>query len=250
MTKWTWAAARARGTSHARSGTPCQDAFQCRLVNETLVAIVADGAGSAELGGQGAMLGVRSMMGSAADYVRTSPDLPSDDMLWTWIDTARDHIAAAAETRGAVPRAYASTLILVIASPSETLVLHIGDGAAAMRFAEGDDWQVPLWPSHGEYASTTFFLTDEPQPQVRIERLPEPASAIVVISDGLERLALDFAGQVPHRPFFDGIVGPLLQAEGSCGHAGLSKALRSYLDSDTINQRTDDDKTLVVAVRR
>ena len=249
MSDWTWAAARARGTSHETSGAPCQDAFRCRLINGTLVAIVCDGAGSAEFGGPGAALATRAMAAKATAYFANTTDLPDDATLWNWIDEARDLIATAAANRNAAPRAFASTLVCVLATPFRTLVLHIGDGVAALRGADANSWSVPLWPAHGEYASSTFFLTDDPEPKTRIERIDGPISAVVAMSDGLERLALDFANQTPHLPFFENIVRPVIQVERKGHAADLSAQLQTYLQSEAINARTDDDKTLVVAVR-
>lgn len=249
MSDWTWAAARARGTSHETSGAPCQDAYRCRLINGTFVAIVCDGAGSAEFGGSGAALASRTMAAKAAAFFTNNTDLPDDATLWSWIDEARDRIAAAAADRNSAPRAFASTLICVLATPLRTLVLHIGDGVAALRGADENSWSVLLWPAHGEYASSTFFLTDDPEPKVRIERVDEPISTVVAMSDGLERLALDFAKQTPHAPFFENIVKPVNLVERAGHAADLSAQLRTYLQSEAINARTDDDKTLVIAVR-
>ncbi len=250
MNTWTWAGASVRGTSHVKSGAPCQDAFKCNLVNDTLVAIVSDGAGSAEFGGQGALLVCRTIAQRAAAHFSDQTAMPDDDALLSWIDDARDLIATAAERRGAIPRAFASTLVCVLAGATDTLILHIGDGAAALRSPDPEDWSVPIWPAHGEYASTTFFVTDDPSPQVRIKRRDQPCNAAVLMSDGLERLALSFSNGEPHRPFFESMVKPLESSEQQGRDARLAGQLRAYLDSDAINDRTDDDKTLVVAVRK
>lgn len=195
------------------------------------------------------MLVSRTLAQRAAAHFSGKTAMPDDDALWSWIDDARDMIATAAERRGTVPRAFASTLICVLAGGAETLIMHIGDGAAALRAGDPEDWLVPIWPAHGEYASTTFFVTDDPSPQVRIERR-EPCSSAVLMSDGLERLALSFSNGEPHRPFFDSIVKPLVSSGLQGRDARLAGQLRAYLDSDAINERTDDDKTLVVAVRK
>ena len=56
--RWRYAAARRTGSSHERSGLPCQDAFHCQLWSNAetsaFVAVVSDGAGSATRGGVGA----------------------------------------------------------------------------------------------------------------------------------------------------------------------------------------------------
>jgi hypothetical protein len=218
-------------------------------MNGTLVAIVSDGAGTADFGGQGASLVCRTLAQRAAAHFAEQTTMPDDEALWSWIDDARDLIATAAERRGAIPRAFASTLVCVLAGATETLIMHVGDGAAALRAGEPEDWLVPIWPAHGEYASTTFFVTDDPSPQVRVERR-EPCNAAVLISDGLERLALSFSTGEPHRPFFGSMVKPLASSEQQGRDSKLAGQLRAYLDSDAINERTDDDKTIIVAVRK
>ena len=66
------------------------------------------------------------------------------------------------------------------------------------------------------------------------------------MTDGLQRLALDFSAKQPHAEFFH----PLFQAiKISAKSDDLSTALKAFLNSPIINERTDDDKTLVLAVR-
>ena len=105
------------------------------------------------------------------------------------------------------------------------------------------------WPAHGEYASTTFFVTDE-QPRISIQRRATPISALVAFTDGLERLALDFSATAPHAPFFEGVLAPICQSPVTGRDAKLSQQLARYLDSPAVNARTDDDKTLLIAALR
>src|SRR5919108_217744 len=58
---WRVVAASAPGTSHEKLGQPCQDAHHWATFPESvLVAAVADGAGSAELGHVGATIAART----------------------------------------------------------------------------------------------------------------------------------------------------------------------------------------------
>jgi hypothetical protein len=83
-----------------------------------------------------------------------------------------------------------------------------------------------------------------------LHRRSEGISALVAFTDGLERLALDFCATQAHAPFFQGIVGPVT-ASGTTGRDHkLCAALGRYLESDAVNARTDDDKTLLVATYR
>jgi hypothetical protein len=56
-----------------------------------------------------------------------------------------------------------------------------------------DSWSAVSWPEHGEYASTTLFMTDDAELRLRISRGQMRIEAAALFSDGLERLALDFS---------------------------------------------------------
>ncbi len=251
MEEWVIVSASRCGTSHIRRGESRQDAFsafRADLACEWLVAIASDGAGSAKKGGQGAALICRTLGAAAREHLRSGRGLPSDEDVWAWVDAARDRIFGAAERRQLTPRDFAATMVLVISNGHETVAAHIGDGAAVARSDEGQ-WQAISWPEGGEYANTTFFATDDPEPRMRITRLSGPYSSFALFTDGLERLILDLANKTPHGPFFERMAAPLRDARGREAERALSKKLGDYLDGEAINARTDDDKTLILAVR-
>ncbi len=251
MNSWTWAAASCRGTSHIKRNVRRQDAYSCSYgTNEgkTLIAIVSDGAGSAVMGGEGASLICRTLMTRARQFDFSQDELPSDETLWEWINTARQRITQAAEARDLKARDFAATVILAISSGANTLVAHIGDGSAVARNSETDEWTALSWPSQGQYASSTFFVTDDPEPRLNISRCNTLVSALAIFSDGVERLALDMAAQKPFKPFFDGMIRPIASTGAEGFDQKLSQQLSSYLNGDAVNSRTDDDKTLILAV--
>ena len=250
-TGWTWARARVRGTSHVRTNTRCQDAQRCLTTaadRPALIAVVADGAGSASHGGAGSALTVRRLSRALSNHAQVYDEPPTDDQVWGWIDDLRDEIGAVAFARGLTRRDFATTLVAGLARDGELLLILVGDGVAAIR--HDGAWRVPSWPEHGEYASTTFFLTDDPQPTLRIVRLTDSFDALALMTDGIERIALDFASKQPHEPFFTGIIAPVDRSEVRGHDAALSRSLQAFLDGDSVNARTDDDKTLVLAVRK
>jgi len=164
----------------------------------------------------------------------------------TWADEARQRIRAAAERRGLSARDFACTLVLALSNGQETLVAHIGDGGIVARLADGGTWQALSWPDHGEYASTTRFVTDEPPTPLRTNITRQPIDALALFSDGIERMVLDMATQTPFARFFSTMAAPLPKEPGKA--YTLSGQLKAYLDSEAVNSRTDDDKTLVMAV--
>jgi hypothetical protein len=252
VSRWTWAAAKCRGVSHQRANLRLQDAFKCAVgtgPSEPLILIVSDGAGTASYGGQGASVICRNMAASARRHFERTPSLPSSQDLESWLDSTRDHIVAIAARRQLSPRDFAATLVLVISDGAHSLTLHVGDGCAVLKQEESGHWIAPTWPEHGEYASTTSFVTDEPEARVRVASHVGQISGIAVFSDGLERLVLDLRDKQPYGPFFERMIAPVALSDARGRDHELSQKLRAFLDSDHVNNRTDDDKTLVLAVR-
>ena len=64
------------------------------------------------------------------------------------------------------------------------------------------------------------------------------------MTDGLERLALRFDTQTPHVPFFDPFFRAIRAAKD---YTGLNDALQTFLASEPVRERSDDDKTLILA---
>lgn len=253
--RWSWAAARSIGTSHIKAGKGCEDFGACLEVagssDTVLIAVASDGAGSACHSATGSWITTRVFAQVAAKYVLHGHDLRdlSSDTAREWLDDIRDRIGAAASRLGAVPRDFAATLVGCVIGSEWSAFIHVGDGAFVFR-REGDlVWSVPTWPAQGEYAATTFFVTDEPEPHVQFATVSDAIDEVAVFSDGLERLVLEFSTKTAFSPFFEKMFVPL--RESTVGRdRKLSRDLRSFLDGPSVCEKTDDDKTLFSAKRR
>jgi hypothetical protein len=82
---------------------------------------------------------------------------------------------------------------------------------------------------------------------LQVEFLAATPERVALFSDGLLRLALNLAAAAPHAPFFNSLFA-FLTSQPSLD--ATAQALGEFLQSDRVNARTDDDKTLVVAWRR
>lgn len=187
-------------------------------------------------------------MTQARRHFSNSVELPSDADIEAWFDVTRDLIAAVAMRRSLELRNFAATSVCVFSNGSHSVIAHVGDGCAVLREAISGRWIAPSWPQHGEYAATTYFVTDAESLQLRITRPETAIEAFAVFSDGIERLALDFAALEPSHKFFDKMAAPIRASAGRGRDANLSRSLKTYLGSPTVNSRTDDDKSLVLAV--
>lgn len=242
---WRWASASVIGTSHIQNSDRLQDAYVvAELGNGGIVAIVSDGAGSAKFGAYGAWLTCRFLSVRFREWVRANPDLPSEEELADWIDELRDQISAIATRRESTPRQFAATLAAIVVAPDEAVTLHIGDSAVVGR--KGDEWDVLCWPENGEYASSTYFVTDDPEPRLSITRHPREYDAFALFSDGVGDLALSYLEQAAHPRFFDPMFRPVDAAQGDGRLVELSAKLHSYLAGPSVCERTDDDKTLIL----
>lgn len=247
---WRVVAASAVGTSHIAIGSACQDSCLAQVESDPaksplLTIFVADGAGSAVHGGAGAELAIEAATAFAGQYYAQSEFALNDHWAVECIQAVRAKIYAAADQQGAKARDYACTFLGVVASPFATLLMQIGDGGIVVDVGNG--LEVPITPMVGEYANMTNFVTDENAIDVlAVAALPARAEKVAVFSDGIQRLALNMATNTAHAPFFTPFFTVLATATAA-QEENLQAELARFLQSPSVNERTDDDKTLALA---
>ena len=253
---WRFAAASAIGTSHAGTDTPCQDSAVYRVIDtpagDVLMVVVCDGAGSAAYSEVGSSIAVSRFADLAEAFFGegAQPSNLSRDIASAWCETVAQELEATAGTAGHAVRDYACTLLAAMIGKSGSAFIQIGDGAMVVSEGVEDGWSWVFWPQHGEFANTTNFVisanaADVMEFATTINRIEE----IAVFSDGIENLVLHHATKTVHSPFFETMMAPVRKADAGLS-VGLSKSLEEYLLSPRICDRTDDDKTLVLATRR
>lgn len=247
---WRFAAARATGKSHLKSGLPCQDRLACMVLpHDAFIAVIADGAGSAAMGEFGAEIAVNTVVAQ----LRCALEEGRSDfgaLMREAVAHARKAVVSEAIKQGLEPRSFASTLLVLMLVPEGGAALQIGDGVMVVRDG-GNGWSWVFWPQRGEYANTTYFLTDDDAiERLQVETFSAAISDVALMSDGLEPLALHYASKTVHDPFFNGMFRPLLQSDGPSEVFHLSESLQRFLSSDQVGSRTDDDVSVILATRR
>ncbi len=243
---WRVVGASVRGVAHVQGGQVCQDA--CAFAQQpgtVLIATVADGAGSAELSEIGAALAVETVvavMGAVQELPSASDADGWQDLLTEAVRQAQWRIESEAEIRQLEPNALASTLLLAVATPEATAVMQIGDGAIVAGDSAGRVLSLTA-PHNGEYANTTVFLTTPNALETAQFALHPAVTYLALFSDGLQRLALDMATGVPFAPFFL----PLFRFIAS--ETAAQEPLTAFLSSPKVQERSDDDLTLILAAR-
>jgi hypothetical protein len=250
---WRLVGARATGTSHVDRDQPCQDYFCADIASaadgdEYLLAVIADGAGSAVEGAEGSRLVCETVMQGMRDAISASEPALDAEAVRFWLHWARVAIEEKAQADGLCARDFACTILGAVVGPTETLFFQIGDGAI-VAFTEAGATGVVFWPDGGEYVNATYFVTEEDAfANLHFATTERRIHEVAIFTDGLQRLALSFATRTPHPPFFDPMLSTL-RREPPGRSAELQRTLARFLDSEAVNSRTDDDKTLVLATR-
>ncbi|MGL4260591.1 MAG: PP2C family serine/threonine-protein phosphatase [Afipia sp.] len=248
---WHWAGACSIGSSHIKTGLECQDRASCIALTvdgtQYLSIVVSDGAGSAKEAARGATLVCSGFQRFLLRHIRTHRiEAITEEIVADWLDDIRERINVTSATAGLSPRDYAATLVAAVVGPDHAAVVHVGDGATVLRDKNSGEWCVPSWPFHGEWANTTRFIVDDPQPTVDLVHVQGTYDRVAVFSDGLEYLVLDHRNRTAPAPFFERLIRPLTEAQHPGRDRRLSKHLRAYLDSETVCEATDDDKSLIL----
>src|SRR5579864_323031 len=248
--RWRHIAASVIGTSHQRTGGTCQDSNVCVVFpgspdGDVLLAVVADGAGSAKQAGAGSAIACQSITESARRFLsRRRLVRITRRTIENWVRTFQQEILSTSSILSLKPRDYACTLLAALVGPNHAVFFQIGDGSIVVSDAEEKSYGHVFWPERGEYENATFFATDRKfAANLRFESVRRNVVELAMFSDGLQRLALDFQKNMPHEPFFRGIFPPVRKASPE-NTGQLAECLSNFLCSARVNQRTDDDKTL------
>jgi hypothetical protein len=220
-----------------------------------LLAVACDGAGSASRSLDGATLAVDRFLRDFGDASRRSGlDGITKEFVEDWLSRVRFEIQDRAETHDLSPREFACTILGAVVGHDRAAFFQIGDGAIVVsNRGEPDDYGWVFWPQHGEFANQTNFITQDHALEVLEFELEERCvDEIAMFTDGIERLVLDLQEKTAHAPFFRTLFGWLVKTEPVAvgGEIPASEVISRYLGLKQINDKTDDDKTLILASRR
>jgi hypothetical protein len=209
-----------------------------------LVIAVADGAGSAERSAEGSRAAALTATTFIADRLHSArPDRPE---AWNGLlkEALKEARSALEQLAGADLKSLATTLLLAIATPEWLATAQVGDGGIVGEF-RFDELRVFSQPGEAEYINETVFLTspDFLKHGHYTVSAAEDLTGIAVFSDGLQLLAMQYTENTAHKPFFVPVF------EFASRPNSTVEELAEFLRSERVCERTDDDKTLSIAVR-
>ncbi|OWA34073.1 hypothetical protein B9G55_17235 [Saccharibacillus sp. O16] len=253
---WRHANVSVRGTSHAKTGKPCQDyslcqTFQVSEGREVLLAAASDGAGSAERSDEGSRLACTLFAEAIERHLNDGGRVEqlTRGFFEAWLGRFQRVVRGLASEAGCRSREFACTFLAAVIDEEAAVFVQIGDGA--IIFSEKEDvymWE--FWPQQGEYENTTYFATQSSAKKYLQYSLHtgRQYGEIAVFTDGLQRLALHYQSRTAYEPFFRPFFSVLRRLEQAQDDR-YRDSLQAFLDSARVNERTDDDKTLVLATR-
>jgi serine/threonine protein phosphatase PrpC len=238
---WRVAAASVTGLSHEQKGTVCQDAAAAGSANGWLVAVVCDGAGSAERSAEASATVAKvvvewllSGLGGGRGRRRLR------DAITSALEAAREQIVSSANASGLRTSAFATTVVGALCRGRRGVFFHLGDGTA-MAF---DRSQTLTAISHGspkEYANETYFLSDDSWRDFLRVTPVRRLESVLLMTDGVTPFAVEAGAPKPK------FVLPILQFLSSYPVEAGSAALQRLLGKPAARTSVSDDKTLLWA---
>ena len=170
---------------------------------------------------------------------------------------------------------YNCTLILIAWVYDTIAAIQVGDGAAIVQ--KDDSYTMLTIPLRGEYANETYFITEPRHRDIVFPNETSGINAVTLFTDGLQRLAIDFAAKKADQSFMHDALAAIrtplsnqhgkhhTNANSAAGNNRLSQhvfgwpdcattnpedtALLDWLCSPEVAQNVEDDATIIVATK-
>jgi serine/threonine protein phosphatase PrpC len=245
------------GTRHQKQQQPCQDYGSYFLLNKNdlIVGAVADGAGSAKHSDVGARLAVYKVMSIFREIAllpqkqeRLSEPLNEPEARTLFSRIVTEVVATLKEQ--AVNENYsidelACTLLVFMATPHWLAAMQIGDGFIVVGL-QGEERKLLFQPDKGEFVNQTTFVTSaRALDEMQVHVLSGKQQFICASTDGLEKVAIQMSDWTPFPPFFQPLEDYLWETPNP---EQDDEYINTFLASERLNARTDDDKTLLLCL--
>lgn len=254
---WRFAHASVVGAAHLAQNTICQDRFVCRTMkkgdDEILIAAVADGAGSTSNGHLGAELACTLFAEQIETFLaggNVSIKALNADFGRRWIEYFQAKIRETSRADEQTIREYASTFLGAVVGTREAAFFQVGDGGIVVsESGSAGSYGFAVEPSDALYVNMTDFLTDETAADhLKFKLFEKSIEDLILFSDGIFPVAVNYQTDQPHEPFLMPMIAPLKNGNGNLSN--LNEKLENFLASPKINEKTDDDKTIILASRQ
>lgn len=232
-----------RGIWHENQNLPCQDYFCHQSRGQKLVAVVADGAGSAKYG----KIGAKIVCETLCDVLMNGSMKKIRQQIVQALETAREKLVLHRLNKqksemGLID--FAATVVGAVCYHQSGVFFHIGDGAALAFLQTPRGGAVISRPENGHFSCETYFYTmDDWKDSLRFTSF-EKAQSLMLMTDGVTGFAFKNGYAYLEKKFVEPI-DSYLQTEKSSRRA--KRALNNTLSAQTARRLNPDDKTLLWA---
>lgn len=154
-----------QGSSHLKTGTPCQDKTFSQTNGDIYAVALADGAGSAPYSHFGADCVTRSICAYLIDKYDDLINNPDGvEVKKEILGVLRHGLGLLADELGCQSKDLASTLLAAAVKDDTYILIHLGDGL--IGYEKNDSVQVASTPSNGEFSNQTTFVTSTDAPMI------------------------------------------------------------------------------------
>jgi hypothetical protein len=215
--------------------------------------VASDGAGSATRSGESSALACDNFVREVKRHFECGGNVKGIDKNFAigWLTSFQSELRLRSEPDGLTIRDFACTLLAAVVGTEHSAFVQIGDGVIVVPSREiPDGYHYVFWPQNGEYANQTSFATDEDATAKVLHELDSRRiNELAILTDGIQGLALNYAAMSIHGPFFVPMFSWLRTSQEK-DISEISRTITTFLNSERVNNRTNDDKTLMLAVRR
>lgn len=249
--QWQVVGCSAIGTKHITGGTPCQDAVDYEIIpgDQIIIGAVSDGMGSASRSDVGSKLAVKTAL-SQMKSTRCWQNQPKNDeqvqdIFYAVLGTVKAALKKEAEKGGYSVEDLDCTLLVFVATPNWLAAMQVGDGQIVVRPRDGN-YQLLFMPDKGEFINVTTPVTSSHAlEEMQVCFKSGSYEFICAATDGIENISLvKREGWRPFERFFQPLEEQIMLSANSL--ADKVKEVNDFLNSEQINQKTDDDKTLLL----
>jgi Protein phosphatase 2C len=239
---WKVAGLSEIGTSHEASGKSCEDYWTMRMDGHRTVLAIADGAGSAARGAEGARIAADRLADIACSMAMPMTEFCASDLPLKWAAEIRRILSVHASIVGCELRDLASTALVCMLEGSSALFWQVGDGGWIV--VKHGVCMLATESRPAEFVNQTDFVTSDSSELFVVTAHFENISSVMGFTDGVQGLLVEPVGRQLNAKVADKIAKFLsLSPDQSDAH----EAIRQLLRNSGWRERSGDDLTLVTA---
>jgi len=248
--QWQVVGCSAIGTKHIVGETLCQDAVCYEMISgQVIIGAVSDGMGSAKRSDVGSKLAVKTALSQIKNMMcwehKPKNDEGARNIFRTILGKVQAALKKEAENEGYSVEDLNCTLLAFVATPEWLAAMQVGDGLIVVR-PKGQDYQLLFMPDKGEHPNeTTPVTSSDALQEMQVCVKSGSYEFICAATDGIENISLvKPENWRPFEGFFKPLEEKIMLSTKSLAHK--KKEIEDFLNSEQINQKTDDDKTLLL----